>query len=372
VSGKHSVYGSALLWAALGTVSAPVSANELVFVDDFEAASLESGWSIVNENAANFSLADSPGFVRIETQRGTFGDESTVNNILLREMTGDFILDTRVAFNPQTASQFAGLVIYQDQENLVAHGLAFAEGERGEFRGVVLLNVDGSTDSDTRRPGTFYNEDSTDAPNEVFLRLLRFGDQFVGAFSSDGLTYTDVGLVTNELPDTISVGLVAANGDFAGCGTDCDVKIPADFDFFSITTLDEVPDLPDPDDAGDGSVLGIEGPDTIGAGGAIEFSALLTDAEGASTDVTASAGWLVAPDDVGTIAGGAFVAANVADATQATIVATIELEADGAPQQLTATRVVRIQPAVEGVRFCGAGMAALLPLMVIGLCRMRR
>jgi len=358
--------------AGLAAMAHVATANELVLVENFEASTFESGWSILHENPSHISLTDRPGFLRIDTERGTFGTDSTVNNMVLRDYSGDFILDAKVEFDPEVASQFAGLVIYEDPLNLVALGLAYAQGDRGEFRGVVLLNVNGSTESNTQRPGAFYNSDTTDKPNEVFLRLLRYGDQFVGAYSSDGLNYTDVGVVANGLPDTISVGLVAANGDFAGCGTDCDTSIPADFDFFSITTLDQVPVLPSGGGSAGGSTLSIDGADALGAGTATDFTAVLTDAADMATDVTDSANWLVAPQGVGSMNGNTFVAANVDQVTQATIVATYGVDANGVTQQLVASRVVRIDPAPMGLHLCGVGCVGILPLTLLGLCGLRR
>lgn len=348
-----------------------VRANEIVFRDDFDASTLGSGWSILNESPANHSLTDRSGFYRVDTQRGTLGENSLVNNILLRDMTGGFILDARIEFDPQAGSQFAGVTVYVDELHSVALGLAYAAGERGEFRGVVLLNIDGTTFSDSQRPGAFYNEDSVARPDVVFLRLLRFGDQFVGALSPDGLTYTDVGSVTNALPDAVSVGMVAANGDFAGCDTACDMSIPADFDFFQITVLDEIPD--------DGTTVGpsgtvslsVTGPDAVVGGSSTDFAAIATDADAVETDVTILAEWLVAPSGAGTVTAGRFEAAEVTEVIQATLVATYLPDPNVPEESFTAARVVRINPPRTGPRICGFGVGAMLPIFVLGLCLLR-
>ncbi len=261
--------------------------------------------------------------------------------------------------------------MYVNELHTVALGLAYASGERGEFRGVVLLNIDGTTFSDSQRPGAFYNEDSVARPNVVFLRLLRFGDQFVGALSPDGLTYTDVGSVTNALPDAVSVGVVAANGDFAGCGTACDTSVSADFDFFQITVLDEVPD--------DGATVGpsgtaslsVTGPDAVVGGSSTDFAAIATDADAVETDVTLVAEWLVAPSGAGTVTAGRFEAAEVTEVIQATLVATYLPDPNVPEESFTAARVVRINPPRTGPRICGFGVGAMLPIFVLGLCLLR-
>jgi len=359
----------ALMAAALAAV--PAGANEIVYRDDFSAATLGAEWSILNEVPANHSLTERPGFFRIDTQRGTLGENSTVNNILLREMTGNFILDARIEFDPRTASQFAGLTVYVDELHTVALGLAYASGDRGEFRGVVLLNVDGTTFSDSQRPGAFYNEDTVAEPNVVYLRLLRFEGQFVGALSPDGLTYTDIGSVTNNLPDDVSVGLVAANGDFAGCGTECDVTTPADFDYFQITLLDELP--------GGGTTVGpsgtasltVTGPAEVSGGSSTDFAAIATDTDDVETDVSIVAEWRVSPSHVGTIAEGRFEAAEVTEVVQATLVATYTPDPNVPDDSFTAATVVRISPPRTGLPLCGSGLLAMMPLMVFGLCLRR-
>ncbi len=363
---------STLTAVVIAFVSAEfVQANEIVFRDDFDASTLGSGWSVLNEAPANHSLTDRSGYYRVDTQRGTLGEDSLVNNILLRDMTGDFILDAKIEFDPRAASQFAGVTVYVDELHSVALGLAYAAGERGEFRGVVLLNVDGTTFSDSQRPGAFYNEDTVAQPDVVYLRLLRFGDQFVGALSPDGLTYTDVGSVTNALPDTVSVGVVAANGDFAGCDIACDMSIPADFDFFQITVLDEMPD--------DGTTVGpsgtaslsVTGPDAVVGGSSTDFAAIATDADAVETDVTIVAEWLVAPPGAGTVTAGRFEAAEVTEVVQATLVAAYTPDPNLPEESFTAAKVVRISPPRTGLRLCGSGIGALMPLLFLGLCVLR-
>jgi len=362
-----------VLTAVLASLSLAesVRANEIVFRDDFDASTLGSGWSIINESPANHSLTERSGFYQVDTQRGTLGENSLVKNILLRDMTGNFILDTKIEFNPRAASQFAGVTVYLDDLHTVALGLAYASGERGEFRGVVLLNVDGTTFSDSQRPGAFYNEDTVAQPNVVYLRLLRFGDQLVGALSPDGLTYTEVGSVTNALPDAVSVGVVAANGDFSGCGTACDVSIPADFDFFQITALDELPD----DGATDGpsgiASLQVNGPAAVTGGSSADFAAIATDADAVETDVTIAAEWLVAPPEAGAVAAGRFEAAEVTEVVQATLVATYTPDPNLPEESFTAAKVVRISPPRTGLRLCGSGIGALMPFLVFGLCLLR-
>ncbi|MFQ5491950.1 MAG: hypothetical protein ACE5GE_14630, partial [Phycisphaerae bacterium] len=89
------------VWAVLCGGGAAVSAAaEVAFRDDFDDAQLEAGWTFVREQADDHSLTERPGFFRVQTRRGILGEQATVENLLLRPVTGDFILETRVEFAP--------------------------------------------------------------------------------------------------------------------------------------------------------------------------------------------------------------------------------------------------------------------------------
>ncbi len=334
-------------------------AADVVFRDDFDGQ-LAAGWEFVREDPSAYSLSDRPGFLRIESQRGAFGDGQPVQNLLLRERSGDFILETRVEFDPQRALEFAGLIVYLDDDNSVALGLAYAAGERGVFRGIVMVSLEDGA-SGGQRPGAFYDEDSVENPNVVYLRLLRSGDQFVAGYSPDGVTYSDIGSLTLSLPSAVRVGVGATNGDFEDCGSDCDVQVPADFDFFQISTFG------DGDDPTDGIVLEsltIEGDDEVLGGTTTSYTAVAEFSDGSTQDVSEDAEWTSAPPTAGSIEGGEFEGADVDEPTQVTIVATYtHLTSGGAVTRTDSLLVLVSPPPSAGPRGCGVGMLGLLALL---------
>jgi len=339
---------------------ASARAADVVFRDEFSATQLEAGWSFVREDPAAHSLTDRPDFFRIQTQRGAVSAGVPVANLLLRPISGDFIIETRVEFDPQRAQEFAGLAVYEDDANSVALGLVYAAGSRGVFRGIAMLGVSGGVGS-SQRPGAFYDADSTADPNVVYLRLLRSGDQFVAGYSADGISYADIGSLTNPMADAVRVGLAAANGDYVDCGADCDLSIPADFDFFQISTFSG-----SGGDAG-GVVLEsvqIDGPAEVVGGTQADFTLTATFSDGSTVDVTADAEWTLAPTNFGSVAGGAFDAAQVSATSQATLVAQYTQLTSGGAATDTDSILVRITPASGsgGPRACGA---AFLPF---GFC----
>lgn len=365
---------SAPTWAVLpclivlSSSVAKAQDQTVAFRDDFDTATLAEGWAVVNEVPADWSLDARSGFFRISTRRGTLGNESSVENLLVREFTGDFLLEGRVEIDPRQGQQFGGLVAYVSDEQAVSVGLAFASGDRGEFRGAVLLSVGNEQTGDATRPGSRYDETTVDNPTSIYLRLLRSGDQFLGAYSEDGVTFTDVGIVTNDLPDTIRVGVGAANGDEDGCGAECDASIPADFDFFQISTIDG---------GGEPAVvltgLEVTGPESVASGGQAVFTATASFSDGTESDVTDLASWASAPQSAGSIDGGTFTAETVTSATQATIVADYSEQTATGTTSATGAVVVRIDPPpVAGGAPCGAGAMVLMPLGILGYCRFTR
>lgn len=351
------VASSFLAFLAAALSASALSAAEVQLRDDFSTASLQAGWSFVREDAAAHSLTDRPGFMRILTQRGAVSDGVPVSNLLLRDASGDFILETKLEFNPERAQQFAGLLVYEDDANALAFGLVYVSGVRGVFRGVAMLGVTDGVAS-ASRPTAFYDEDSAENPNVVYLRLLRSGDQFVAGYSEDGLSFTDIGTLTSPLSRAVSVGFAAANGDFTDCGADCDVSIPADFDYFQLSTFTggEGP--------GDGVTLesvALEGPDEVDGGDDAEFALVATLSDGTTLDVTADAEWTVAPATAGSIEEGVLSAADVQATTQATVVASYTRLSSGGSQTQTDSVLVRITaPPTSGPTGCGVAQLPLL------------
>ncbi|MFQ5490398.1 MAG: hypothetical protein ACE5GE_06715, partial [Phycisphaerae bacterium] len=277
-----------------------------------------------------------------------------------------------VEFAPTTAQQFAGLIVYSDDEHAVSLGLAFATGDRGDFRGIVLLSLGDDPESDAQTPGGRYDETNAEDPNSVYLRLLRKGDQFVGAFSPDGVSFKDIGTITNDLPDAISVGLGAANGDTPECGSACDESIPADYDFFQISTLDSDAAADD----GASVEIGLEsvevtGPDQVSPGAMAEYVAQAVFSDGTASDVTDQAEWTLAPDGLGQVEAGQFTAASVEAVQQVTVVASFSQLTSGGEIIRTGTKLVRITspPGGGGGGSSGGGLcgAGLVPFWLVTL-----
>lgn len=353
-----------------------------LFRDDF-TNQLKPGWTILNEDSSHYSIS-SQGTYHVQTQRGGLGSGKTANNLLLRPLAGNFILETKLQINPTTAQQWGALLVYVDGVVGVVTGLVFVTGTSSTFRGVVALSSTGDPNT-ANRGGTFYDTSVTPTPDLIWLRMLRNGQQFAMAFSIDGVNYIELKTFENSLiPTTIYVGVGAANGDFEACGSACDTaSIPADFDFFEIkdydgtTQLDPnvAPPVPGTSDGGNGggnstpasvTSIAIDGPDRVAPGGTGSYSITATFSDGTTGD-PGSITWSVVPPDRATISNGQ-LALSTGDPTSVTIIA--KYTSGGTTR--SDYKVVRAQNASTSAGLCaGTGAFSLLPLTLLGMVALR-
>lgn len=216
-----ALIGSSLL-AGCPSTSTPTPTT-VTFRDNFDNG-LGSGWTVERQDNTTFLPTARAGFIRLVTTTGVLADQS-LPNVIVRPITGDFILDSRVEFTPAQDRQFAGILVSAADGSGVVYGTTQGTNGRG-LAGVAGLA--GNPASSTSVAG--YSSDS------VFLRLERTGSTFTLSYSQDGTTFSSLATsgskVTVALPDDVNVGFFVTNGD---CGDNCGTNTPADFDFFQIS-----------------------------------------------------------------------------------------------------------------------------------------
>ena len=195
-----------------------------VWRDEFDGP-LDESWYWVRENPDKWGFID--GFLRIFASPYPTGGETGGENLLLRPVApGDFIIKTRLLFEPDTNFQFAGLVIWQDESNFLQFGRAFCDLEGlCVGNGIYFDKILGGnlTDSNFATP--------VDSPNEAYLRLERRGDMVRAFFSYEGTSWYEIG--THWIPADFQVNGVGLTASQDYNTTDWD--IPADFDFFELS-----------------------------------------------------------------------------------------------------------------------------------------
>lgn len=201
----------------------PTSATTVTFRDDFDNG-LAAGWTVERQDNSFFQPNARPGFIRLITTNGVLSDQ-TLPNVIVRPVSGDFILDTRVEFTPDQDRQFAGLLVTAPDGSGVIYGTTRGANGRGL---AAVAGAAGSTSTSTSVAG--YTGDS------VYLRLERSGSTYTLSYSSDGAAFSSLATggskVTVSLPTDVNVGFFVTNGD---CTDNCNTNTQADFDFFQIS-----------------------------------------------------------------------------------------------------------------------------------------
>lgn len=196
----------------------PSPTSAVAFRDDFEGK-LADGWTWVRENKLLWDLSANPGYLRITLNPGNCG--GVPRNVPLQPLPqGNYEIATYIEFTPLKNFQLAGLIIYQDDGNLLKLGRAFCN--------VQQTCVGNGVYFDNLVSGAFIDGNyatSTANPSKIYLRLQRTDNVFTGFFSEDGQNWIKIGQHTNNLQPA-GVGLFA--------GQSCEGTIPADFDYFEI------------------------------------------------------------------------------------------------------------------------------------------
>ena len=97
------------------------------FQDEF-VGQLAEGWTWLAEDPAKWSLTKVAGALQIIASDASFDGQNAPANILLRDApTGDFEIITALHFRPTSNFQAAGLVVFQDQGNVLQLSRAFCD-----------------------------------------------------------------------------------------------------------------------------------------------------------------------------------------------------------------------------------------------------
>lgn len=192
-----------------------------IFRDDFNNV-LAPGWTWVNQDRANWSLQNFPGYLQINISKGIVR-ESNVSNMLLYPIPeGDIQVTAMLTFRPFENFQFAGLIFYESDENHFQVGRSYCRGY-GEpcIKSGVYIQAYKDRRIDTPNEATSYN-----AMGPMVLRVIRHGNEYEVDLSGDGEVWIRFAKYTINFQPT-HVGLLAA-------GNQGDPAM-ALFDFFEIS-----------------------------------------------------------------------------------------------------------------------------------------
>jgi GH35 family endo-1,4-beta-xylanase/regulation of enolase protein 1 (concanavalin A-like superfamily) len=202
--------------------------NDKTGSDEFNQTELDKTfWYWVNEDAANWSLSNTPGSMSITTHKGdVYASSTNMKNILLQNAPGDWTMETKVTASkrPAVAYQQGGLIAYQDMDNYIKLDWVATSATATNIQ--VNREVNGVVSS-TSINGSVVGNDNT-----VWLRMSKSGNTYNVYYSTDGTTYNQLGTSYTLNLNNVQAGLSASNGG----GTDTsDFKI--NFDYFKTDAI---------------------------------------------------------------------------------------------------------------------------------------
>jgi serine/threonine protein kinase/ABC-type branched-subunit amino acid transport system substrate-binding protein len=216
-----------VVWAPEGQVGSLTLPAISDFVTDEFEGSLIRGWSWLDEDPDRWNMTAAPGALRITTQGEFLYGQGRPSNLLLRDApSADFEIVIRVAFTPVQNFQQAAIFVFEDEDNFVSLNRGFCDLSGCVGSGIHLdAEQNGETSSHGLMPVTL---------GTTFIRLRREGGTYTGYYSADGQLWLEIGRLDSPI-SPVKVGLTANNSS-----SDPGVsQIPADFDFFQVSSLSE-------------------------------------------------------------------------------------------------------------------------------------
>lgn len=262
--------GFALSFIQQGTsLATPQSGNFVVssiYDDEFNGPNINPSWYWYNENPLNWSLSKSPGNLQITSTEGDWVDacEPDVENLLLLQPNlPDYVLTTKLDFNPTANFQQAGLIAFEDNYTRVKLSAAY---NNEQFSGQIIEFVMVLDGVRTNR----YHV-AADLTQPIYLKLEKSGNIYTGYYSYDNNTFSAFPQVTAPEFSEYNVGVYANNSCYYNVP-----DIPANFDYIHVSVPCDAPFFwqRDPNGINDHPLLSHLGPnncgtdyDTLGEGG---------------------------------------------------------------------------------------------------------
>ncbi|GIM96624.1 Hsp70 family protein [Paractinoplanes toevensis] len=190
--------------AAKPPASAGASAPGCGFVEDFTGTTVDAAWE---RNRADLGITVSGGVADLDAPNGTDIYQTNVTaQMLLRPVTGDFVLEAVMEVSPAVFYQGAGLLLWNSPVSYVRIERAFGEtGTIGfEYR-------DGGPHQWVHGPLPSQKPIKAGATRLV-VRMARSGGTITGSWRpADRVEFTQLATVRMKLPETVRVGVSALN-----------------------------------------------------------------------------------------------------------------------------------------------------------------
>jgi beta-xylosidase len=175
----------------------------------FPIGAIPSGWQWIDPDGQNgptlHEMKNGRFVMKIPTARDLYGENLTAPR-LLKAITGDFQIETRLTFDPKEDYQGAGLVIYVDGQNY----LRFERSYGGLKDGGSGIRIDVRKHNEYESITT-PGEIPTTAP-EVELKITRRLDVYSFFWRDDESgEWRSIEDVATDHPNTIQAGIIGCN-----------------------------------------------------------------------------------------------------------------------------------------------------------------
>ena len=161
---------------------------------------LLTDWTIIREAENEWSLSEDG--LTIQTVSGDlYQNNNDAHNIFVRDGGGDWTLEAKINFPtvPSQSYQQAALLAYQDDDNYIK--LSY------EYGGRANLQLGGEQNAKFSASGSvnFSGQD-------LYCRLVKSGDTYTAFYSTDGVSYTQIGEPITMALNEPKAGFAALNG----------------------------------------------------------------------------------------------------------------------------------------------------------------
>ena len=174
----------------------------------FEPGGFPTDWRWIDpDNKYNPTKYDlKTGVLRIDlpTGKDMFGETRTSPQ-LLKAVSGDFELETKVNFDPKESYQGAGILVFRNDSNYLRLERGFG-GVGGGNNGVRF----DKREDEIYEPVATQEQFPTDAKT-VELKMRRVGNEFTAFWRLPDGVWKEVGKYNSSYPETVQVGLIACN-----------------------------------------------------------------------------------------------------------------------------------------------------------------
>ncbi|WP_051961643.1 DUF1349 domain-containing protein [Methylobacter sp. BBA5.1] len=192
-----------LLFFILGTQQQLLADEHYDFVYPNRASLLAAGWDFTAKTSSgdernteqttgavvSYDQSSHPGILRIPADVGDlWSNLNNSRNTLFRDLPPDWTSITlNLSFAPTDNYQQAGLLLYQDDDNYIQVTRIYNGGNHFEF----VYESDGV--------GVVDSAAGTSATSNLYLRLSRGNDSFIGEYSIGGSAWTELGRIAQRL-----------------------------------------------------------------------------------------------------------------------------------------------------------------------------